>query len=178
MQDYKSYTGRRVSSGPEKTYVNHVLQDYALSNLLRDNPGLLAIRDLVDKTRSTTIATYKRHAEQPVVFDGPGVFGGTVSQHMVGRGRKPSNMDLTCLVDGLKTLFATNQPDLPDWMPSATQNLSEMRDKALASCTTYGRVFPSATSTNFTITTQGCGKAKTRCNFFVQVFSVYFVDKL
>jgi hypothetical protein len=178
VQDYKSYTGRRVSSGPEKTYVNHVLQGYALSNLLRDNPNLLTMRDMVDKTRLTTIATKKRHLEQPVVFDGPGVLGGTASQHMVGRGRKPNTLELKCLAAGLKTLFGIHQPDLPDWMPSALQNISEMRDMAVASCAMNGRVFPSATYTNFTFTAMGQGKGNTRCNFFVQVITCFVFHKL
>lgn len=47
VQHYKSYVGRRVCQGAEKTYVNHMLATWRLEEMKFDDPGLCAVSAMV-----------------------------------------------------------------------------------------------------------------------------------
>jgi hypothetical protein len=173
VQDYKSYTGWRVSSGPEKTFVNLKLQDRALSAMLLKDPALLKIRDEV---RGTVQAKLDKHLHFPDAFDGPSVLGGTDAEHMVDRGKKLNQYDKYHVKAGLNILFDGRGMPVVDWVstlvPGATpttEERAEMKQMARDMVDTSGRVFNAAKFNHYKIQTFGTGRGHSRANFFVQV---------
>ena len=173
MQEFKSYVGRRVSAGPEKTFVNMKLGDRALSTMLLHDPCLLKIRQEV---RGVVNRDVQKHERCPAAFDGPSLHGGTDHEHMLYRGRKLTPYENVHVKAGLTLLFDERGMPVTDWVSTAvvggvpsTQERAVMKQMAFDMLDDSGRVFKGAKFKDYNISTMGSGRGKSRANFFIQV---------
>ena len=172
VQLFKTFSGRRVSSGPEKTFVNSGLQDRALSDLLVQDPALHKIRAVI---KGQSRASSQKYLRLPDVFDGPSLYGGTSAEHMVERGRKLNNVEKDQTKAALQILFTDRGMPVADWVstliagaqPSAQERgvMKAMAVEMLDSA----RLFKAAKFQNYQINTFGTGRGQSRANFFIQV---------
>ena len=166
MQDYKSSVGRRVSSGPEKTYINHVLEAEALNKCLLQHPHL-------SSTRSAILGSGPRIPRNGMQ-DNPGFFGATDNHRFMGAGSVVRAPDKRRTVSAAFTLLLRPPRPVPvkGWDGAAQPDQAEGGATFQASqCVTHGKAvsFDTAFVNGYTITAQGTGRARTRANYFILV---------
>ena len=163
MQEFKSYVGRRVSANCEKTYINHVLEEQALSQLLTSDQRYVQLRSDVLGRRPATIPKG--------ISDLPGQLGASDTHHMLHIGRKPSITDVKAIKAALLVLLRANRP-MPVAAWASPNGLSDKVALAKAmKAVDEGRatMFNAARCGQFDISCKGSGRATLRANFYIQV---------